>query len=173
MVLRKVGACAPILLEACAETLETLRFYVADDPGRSLLPAHKIDLSRLKALRSLEIGVWVSEFGPTDSRHTITTEVFSTITSPVFSELIFVVWYSQFPHLLLDATLFETLRTMNLVRPFKLAFLVQVPHSSSTEGRRKFEAALATVIARGLLDFLESPPTIRIVQPYPLVKPYP
>lgn len=33
MVLRKVGACAPILLEACAETLETLRFYVTDDPG--------------------------------------------------------------------------------------------------------------------------------------------
>ena len=33
MVLRKVGACAPVLLEACAETLETLRFYVADDSG--------------------------------------------------------------------------------------------------------------------------------------------
>jgi hypothetical protein len=33
MVLRKVGACASILLEACAETLEALRFYVADDPG--------------------------------------------------------------------------------------------------------------------------------------------
>lgn len=34
MVLRKVGACAPIVLQACAETLETLRFYVADEPGQ-------------------------------------------------------------------------------------------------------------------------------------------
>ena len=33
MVLRKVGACAPVLMKACAETLETLRFYVADAPG--------------------------------------------------------------------------------------------------------------------------------------------
>lgn len=33
MVLRKVGACAPVLLEACADTLETLRFYLTDEPG--------------------------------------------------------------------------------------------------------------------------------------------
>ena len=34
MVLRKVGACASILLNACAESLETLRFYVVDEPGK-------------------------------------------------------------------------------------------------------------------------------------------
>jgi hypothetical protein len=33
MVLHKVVACAPILLGTCAKTLETLRFYVADDSG--------------------------------------------------------------------------------------------------------------------------------------------
>lgn len=33
MVLRNVGGCTPILLKACAKTLETLRFYAADDPG--------------------------------------------------------------------------------------------------------------------------------------------
>jgi hypothetical protein len=33
MVLRKVGACAPMLLKACAKTLETVRFYVTDVPG--------------------------------------------------------------------------------------------------------------------------------------------
>ena len=32
MELRAVGGCAPILLEACAQTLETLRFYVPDNP---------------------------------------------------------------------------------------------------------------------------------------------
>jgi len=30
MDLRKVGGCAPMLLEACAETLETLRFGVTE-----------------------------------------------------------------------------------------------------------------------------------------------
>lgn len=33
MSLRQVGACAPILLGACARTLETLRFYVSEGPG--------------------------------------------------------------------------------------------------------------------------------------------
>ena len=28
-----VGGCAPVLLEACAKTLETLRFHVADLVG--------------------------------------------------------------------------------------------------------------------------------------------
>jgi len=32
MDLRNVGACAPVLLEACAETLETLRLGVGNDP---------------------------------------------------------------------------------------------------------------------------------------------
>ena len=31
MDLSQVAGCAPVLLEACAETLETLRFYVTDD----------------------------------------------------------------------------------------------------------------------------------------------
>ena len=34
MVLRKVGACAPIVLAACTETLETLRFYLMEEPGQ-------------------------------------------------------------------------------------------------------------------------------------------
>lgn len=130
-------------------------------------------MSRLRVLRSLEVGVWTTESGLTDARDTITMEVFSTITSPVFSELIFVVWHDQFTRLLSDPTLFETLRTMNEVRPFELVFLLQLPHPLSRDGRRRFELSLETIIAKGLLDFLDSPPVIRIVQPYPLVLPYP
>ena len=100
-------------------------------------------------------------------------EVFSTITSPVFSELIFVVWHDQFAHLLSDPIFFDTLSAMNEVRPFKLDFLVQLPHPPSKGDRRGFEQALATVAAKGLLDFLDSPPTIRVAQPYPLVLPCP
>lgn len=34
MVLRNFGSCSSILFKACAETLETLRFYLTDDPGQ-------------------------------------------------------------------------------------------------------------------------------------------
>ena len=57
---------------------------------------------------------------------------------------------------------------MNGVRPFKLAFLLQVLHLPSREGRRKFEATLESVTTEGLFDFLDSPPTICVVQPYGL-----
>ena len=33
MVLRNIGDCSPVLLKACAKTLETLRIYVADELG--------------------------------------------------------------------------------------------------------------------------------------------
>lgn len=91
----------------------------------------------------------------------------------MFSELIFVVWHKDFSRFLLDVALFGTLRMMNEARPFKLVFLVQVPHPPSFEERRKHEASLESLNSRNLLDFLDSPPTIRVVQPYPLVNPYP
>jgi hypothetical protein len=51
-------------------------------------------------------------------------EVFLTITSPVFSELIVVLSLGAVSHLPSDVALFETLRTMNEVRHFKLVFLL-------------------------------------------------
>jgi len=47
------------------------------------------------------------------------------------------------------------------VRPFKLVFLLEVPRTSRVEARRELVGALDWVVAEGLLDFLESPPTIR------------
>ena len=99
-------------------------------------------------------------------------EVFSTIASPVFSELIFVVWHDQSARLLSDTTFFETLRAMKEVRDFNLVFLLQIPNPPTREGRR-FELALAEVNAKGLLDFLDSPPTVRVIEPHPLLQPYP
>ena len=50
---------------------------------------------------------------------------------------------------------------MNEVRPFKLLFLLSVPDQIQWEGLRELEEALYSVIARGSLDFLDSPPSIR------------
>lgn len=173
MVLRKVGPCAPILLGACAETLETLRVYLTEEPGVHTLSPDEMDLSQLKVLQSLEVAAWTTDSGLTAARDTILTEVFSTITSPGFSELIFVQWYDQFHRLLSDKTFFRTLRTLYQVRPFELVFMPQFPASPSMIRRQEFERVLASVTTEGLLDFLDSPPVLCLVQPYPLVQPFP
>jgi len=89
-------------------------------------------------------------------------EIFSTITSPVFSDLVFIILRDQFPHLLSDVTFLETLRMMTAVRPFKLAFVLKTPHYSSMDETQNLRSALATVVATGLLNFLDSPPTLRV-----------
>jgi hypothetical protein len=87
--------------------------------------------------------------------------IFSTITSPVFSELVIIIKSDGVARLPLEVELFETLRTMNGVRPFKLVFLLADPDFSQEETRQELAGALDSVTARGLLDFLGSPPTFR------------
>ena len=95
-------------------------------------------------------------------------EVFSTITSPVFSELIIVLGgYNAITRLPREVTLFETLRKMSEVKPFKLAFLLVVLDPANVEPLRKFAADLDLVAVNGLLSFLDSPHTIRVVRSPP------
>lgn len=90
-------------------------------------------------------------------------EVFSTITSPVFSELAIVLsGYNAITQLPQEVRLFETLHRMNEIRPFKLEFLLVVLDPAQVEPLRKFAAAIDLVAANGLLGFLDSPPTIRV-----------
>jgi hypothetical protein len=115
----------------------------------------RFGLSRLKVLRSLEVEGWATDFIP--AHNTMVMKIFSTITSPVFSELVILVedYTEDLPS---NVTLFDTLRAMNGVKPFKLVFLLD-PHD--LEEQWKLMGALDLVAARGLLNFLESPPTIR------------
>ena len=91
-------------------------------------------------------------------------EVFSTITSPVFSELVIVLGATAVTYLPSEVMLFETLRTMNQVRPFRLVFLVAEPGPFWEVARQRVVEALDSLTARGLLDFLDSPHTIRSAQ---------
>jgi hypothetical protein len=88
-------------------------------------------------------------------------KVFSTITSPVFSELTILVRASGVTRAPFDVTLFETLRTMNQARPLRLVFLLITPDPLLGEARQKLEGAFDSVATRCLLDFLDSPPIIR------------
>jgi hypothetical protein len=119
----------------------------------------EFNLSQLKVLRSLEVEGWGYDFAPT--RHTIVTEVYLTITSPVFSELVIIIRANEAAFLPSGVKLFETLRTMDGIRPFKLVFLLVAPDSSLGKARRILAGALGLVTAKGLLNFLDSPPTIR------------
>jgi len=106
--------------------------------GSSLLPEFDSP-SRLKALRSLQVGAWATDFKPVDTRHPAVMEVFSTITSPAFSDLVIVFGGDGMSYLPLKVTLSETLRAMNQVRPFKLVFLFEVKDPFHGEARRKSE----------------------------------
>jgi hypothetical protein len=88
-------------------------------------------------------------------------KVFSTITSPVFSEFVIVVGADEATYLPLEVALFETLRTVNEVRPFKLVFLLVALDPFREETRQKLAEALDSVTAGGILDFFDSPLTIR------------
>lgn len=91
-------------------------------------------------------------------------ELFSSIASPTFSELVLVIWYDQFALFPSQVALLEDLRTMNKLRPFKLEFLVRVWMQEVEEMERKrFERAVELVITGDLLNFLEFPPTVRVV----------
>ena len=88
-------------------------------------------------------------------------EVFSTITSPVFSELVVILRDSDIAHLHCEVPMFEALRKMNEVKPFKLVFLLEVLDSLQWRAQREMEEALDFLTTRGLVDFLDSPPVIR------------
>lgn len=97
-----------------------------------------------------------------DVRRNTLKEAFPTIKSPLFSELVLVLLWSEHGSLLLDETLFETLRTMYEVRPFELVFLFQVWFPPSEDGQQMFEGVIESVNAKGFLKFLDSPPTFRV-----------
>jgi len=88
-------------------------------------------------------------------------KVFSTITSPVFFELVVVLGGDDIAHLPSDVMWFEALRVMNEIRPFKLVILFELCFPPPGEGRQELMEVFRFVIAKGFLDFLDSPPTVR------------
>jgi len=90
--------------------------------------------------------------------------VFSTIASPLFSELVIALRHHE-TDLSHGITFLKALQRMNGVRPFKLVFLLEV--SDFQEERRELTKALDSVTARGLLDFLiPRPPSVERNSPH-------
>ena len=104
---------------------------------------------------------WVIDFGLGDHRHTIVVEISFIITSSVFSELVIVHTGATVGYLPQEVELFDALRAMDVIRTFKLVFSLVVPDACQGKARWELAEALDSVIVKGLLDFLDSPPTIR------------
>jgi len=121
-------------------------------------------IERLKVLRSLQVVAWVTSPNSGDHGPTAVTELLSTIASPVFSELIIALMPYE-TCLPWAVKLFGELRAVHEVRPFKLVFsLKMIP--DFREARQELAEALNSVTTKSLdfLDFLDSPPTIRITR---------
>jgi len=91
-------------------------------------------------------------------------DVISTITSPVFSELVIVLERYEIVSLLSDVELFETLGRMYEVRPFTLVFFLKAEgsHCRRADVLERLEDAIILATATGLLNFLDSQPVVRI-----------
>ena len=87
-------------------------------------------------------------------------DVFSTIASPVFTDLVIAHTGYAVANLPQEIALFETLRKMKGMRSFKLVFLLEPSDFYQENIRRELAGALDSVVANGSLDFLDSPPTI-------------
>lgn len=79
----------------------------------------------------------------------------------MFSDLIIAVarYETRLPW---AVPLFVELRAMNEIRRFKLVFLLET--LGCLEAQKELVEVLDSVTALGLLDFLDSPPTIRIAR---------
>jgi hypothetical protein len=92
-------------------------------------------------------------------------DIFSTIDSPVFSEIILVF---QRPDLYRPFYIpFDMFRQMYSERKFRLVFSVEVAKKYRDAGMRVMQGRLADEVSRQALDFLENPPTLRVSEGNP------
>jgi len=113
------------------------------------------DLSRLHSLQSIEVTA-----SQTCADAPLLRDIFFTITSPVFSEIVLVFRRTELfrPYHIP----FETFREMYSKRKFRLVFCLEVLKKYRNVGLNVMRRRMDLEIARKRLDFLASPPTLAI-----------
>ena len=123
----------------------TLVFQAHSDP-------RNFDLSSCTALRSLEIS------GPS---LLYANQAFYTITSPVFSEVVVIFSGRETDSRSSDVS--YRLRDLYRIREFSVRFFLEAfgsPAAIRDESQRKLTLETEEAVAKGLYDFLPSPPLI-------------
>lgn len=133
------------MLTECAET------------SKGLL--QDFDLSHLRSLQSLEVTVSSIPHTRQDTLD-LFRDVASTITSPVFSEVVIIF---QRPDLYRPTYIpFDVFREMYSKREFRLVFCLEVPKSHRNFGLDVMRRNLDWGESHQKLDFLASPATLAI-----------
>lgn len=117
------------------------------------------DLSHLRSLRSLEITASSMSKAFQEATHLV-HDIFSTIKSPVFSEIILVF---QRPDLCRPYYVpFDMFRQMHSERKFRLVFCLEVAKRYKDAALQVMLQRMESEVTQRKLDFLESPPTLRM-----------
>jgi hypothetical protein len=162
------------LLEACADTLETLRIYPDDifhrcervlDPSFSGTSTNvassaypqQFDLSCSTALRSIEVSASAITT-PSQVYSRTVKELLSTITSPVFSEI--VVVFSERDVNFSSWRLAWVLHGMYRVREFRAAFCLETLEELRAENFHMLMSGTRAAVTEGTYHFLPCPPSV-------------
>ena len=113
-------------------------------------------LSSNTVLRSLEVpGSVISESSTLARR---IRNIFSTITSPAFSEV--VVVFSEFDVRWLSRSLDKVLREMYEIKEFRVAFCLETLEELRVLNLHQLTWETKAAVARGVYDFLLPPPLV-------------
>ena len=134
---------AQLLLDACAKSLQALRF-----PWERLT---RLNLSHLEDLRSLE--VWVPSTLEGFGRDL--SEVLPTITSPVFSEIVLI--FSEDKVHWPPLGLVEVIRGLHKIREFHLSFCLETTQDVVPNCFPALARMVYADVANDFYDFLHSP----------------
>jgi len=115
------------------------------------------DLSHLRSLRSLEVTVSSLSQTHADAPYVL-RDIFSTITSPEFSEITLLFQYQDLIHPFYIP--FDVFREMHSKRKFRLVFCLEVLKIYTAVGLKVVRQEMDRMFAQGIVDFLESPPTL-------------
>ena len=165
---------AQLLLEACADTLQTLRMLPDErfqrckriaDPWEDLpnpcadvvspvFPQH-FNFSCNTTLRSLEVQLVSIITRQSTNR---LSKLLPTIKSPTFSEI--VVVFSEMDVYMPSQELARALRQLYEIKEFRVAFCLETLDGLRAQGLRQLQRNTNGVVKGGIFDFLPCPPLV-------------
>ena len=168
-----------LLLDTCAGTLETLRVHPTQwhciGTGGVLLVLARLthqptghrddilrvfDLSNSRTLRSLEIEIAMTNFHRSGYGVGFLGDLLSTVTSPVFSDVVITLQDDIVRSHFLRYNLFTAVRDMSKVKSFRLVFRLGKLSRDGEGDRERLKGLIEAEAAKGGLGPLSQPPVI-------------
>jgi len=117
------------------------------------------DLSKNRSLRTLEVAIDRITRYCVDAPRFL-RNLLSTITSPLFSEVVLISEPVSEGHAILRPSLINIVGGMYQVKPFRLVFCLWVWDGDQGDAMERFKAGLDEEVVQGTFGFLTYPPVI-------------